>query len=163
MASSAKDGEEPDGKGDGEKEDKREVSPSHGENEQQEEAKAAVKHSTGEEDEEKEQIKDGSPEGEDRSSGGAGEEEKTATDGRDDMTEVTCEEEEEEETKAEVTVHRSCCEELLIRPSNISTFIHRRRPLAGRSDETSALRRCSHQEVRDSEERRGPQEGEPRR
>lgn len=50
------------------KEDKREVSISHTETKTHEEEKAAVKHSTGEEDEENEQITNGSPEGEDRSS-----------------------------------------------------------------------------------------------
>lgn len=50
------------------KEEKREVSISHTETKTHEEEKAVVKHSTGEEDEENEQIKNGSPEGEDRSS-----------------------------------------------------------------------------------------------
>lgn len=67
------------------KEDKREVSISHTETKTHEKEKAAVKHSTSEEDEENEQIKNGSPEGEDRSSEIKVEEEKKTIQRQDDV------------------------------------------------------------------------------
>ncbi|TWW74525.1 duboraya [Takifugu flavidus] len=67
------------------KEDIREVLISHTETKTYEEEKAAVKHSTGEEGEENEQIKNGSPEGEDRSSEIKVEEEKKIIQRQDDV------------------------------------------------------------------------------
>lgn len=67
------------------KEDIREVLISHTETKTYEEEKAAVKHSTGEEGEENEQIKNGSPEGEDKSSETKVEEENKIIQRQDDV------------------------------------------------------------------------------